>query len=475
MSIATIILLGVGCTDKTVQVINTPPSVSITSPADGTEYQEYETIEFYATVNDSQQSAETLTLSWVSDLDGIISEEPADSSGNAILLTANLSSGNHTISLNAVDDKATSGMDYVEISVIDTEDDPSLTIRHPQPDEFGVEDEPTYFEVVVSDAQDDLNALLVVIESDVDGELCADYPDESGLFVCDAPLTIGDHSLLFTVLDSSDNIVSEAMLYTVLPLTEVDNDGDGYSESEGDCDDTDSSVYPTGTEYPNEIDDDCDGTIDESPVSNATNCCDTMQCFSRSSCDAGECIPLPLGVCNFDGDCPNGMNCQDNQCVPNEPTEPSSCESPITVSFLYSNDVSGNSSYSRRSRLNSGCMVFSTEPIGQNEGYEVVYYLDYPLGIIRPYTFTAAVRVNGVAIPITFSVFSDCQSGTESLISCNTNYGRNASPEDIEVELVLARGRPYYLVIDTLDNHLQEEMIRQSVGFDHVTYELSLE
>ena len=72
MSIATIILLGVGCTDKTVQVINTPPSVSITSPADGTEYQEYETIEFYATVNDSQQSAETLTLSWVSDLDGIL-------------------------------------------------------------------------------------------------------------------------------------------------------------------------------------------------------------------------------------------------------------------------------------------------------------------------------------------------------------------------------------------------------------------
>ena len=172
--------------------------MSITSPADGTEYQEYETIEFYATVNDSQQSAETLTLSWVSDLDGIISEEPADSSGNAILLTANLSSGNHTISLNAVDDKATSGMDYVEISVIDTEDDPSLTIRHPQPDEFGVEDEPTYFEVVVSDAQDDLNALLVVIESDVDGELCADYPDESGLFVCDAPLTIGDHSLVYS-------------------------------------------------------------------------------------------------------------------------------------------------------------------------------------------------------------------------------------------------------------------------------------
>ena len=298
MSIASIILLGVGCTDKTVQVINTPPSVSITSPADGTEYQEYETIEFYATVNDSQQSAETLTLSWVSDLDGIISEEPADSSGNAILLTANLSSGNHTISLNAVDDKATSGMDFVEISVIDMEDDPSLTIRHPQPDEFGVEDEPTYFEVVVSDAQDELNALLVVIESDVDGELCADYPDASGLFVCDAPLTIGDHSLMFTVIDSTDNMVSEAMLYSVLPLSEIDNDGDGYSEAEGDCDDTDSSVYPTGTEYPNEIDDDCDGTIDEETTAydDDGDCfCETEPCLGSAEV---MCVELLGGDCD---------------------------------------------------------------------------------------------------------------------------------------------------------------------------------
>ena len=193
-------------------------------------------------------------------------------------------------------------------------------------------------------------------------------------------------------------------------------------------------------DYCNQHDDDCDGTIDESPVRNATNCCDAMQCFSRSSCEAGECTPLALGVCNFDGDCTNGMNCQDNQCVPNEPTEPSSCESPISVSFFNSNDVSGNSSNSRRSRLNSGCMISSIDPISRNEGYEVVYYLDYPLAIIRPYTFTAAVRVNGVAIPITFSVFSECELGTASLVSCNTNYGRNNSPEDIEVELLLARG-----------------------------------
>ncbi len=42
-----------------------------------------------------------------------------------------------------------------------------------------------------------------------------------------------------------------------------DDDGDGYSEAEGDCDDTDDQVYPGAPEQPNGVDDDCDGAIDE--------------------------------------------------------------------------------------------------------------------------------------------------------------------------------------------------------------------
>ncbi len=44
---------------------------------------------------------------------------------------------------------------------------------------------------------------------------------------------------------------------------EIDGDGDGYMESEGDCADHDPAVYPGATEQPNHIDDDCDGTVDE--------------------------------------------------------------------------------------------------------------------------------------------------------------------------------------------------------------------
>ena len=42
-----------------------------------------------------------------------------------------------------------------------------------------------------------------------------------------------------------------------------DNDGDGYSEAEGDCDDTNADIHPGATETPGDgIDSNCDGNDD---------------------------------------------------------------------------------------------------------------------------------------------------------------------------------------------------------------------
>ncbi len=65
----------------------------------------------------------------------------------------------------------------------------------------------------------------------------------------------------------------------------VDDDGDGYPEAGGDCDDSDPNVFPGQTETENGIDDDCDGVVDD-----GTNAFD----------DDGD------GLSENDGDCDDG-------------------------------------------------------------------------------------------------------------------------------------------------------------------------
>lgn len=64
----------------------------------------------------------------------------------------------------------------------------------------------------------------------------------------------------------SSSAVATAILGTgeVLPLLDgYDDDGDGWSDDEGDCDDQDAGVSPEAEESCNFRDDDCDGSTDE--------------------------------------------------------------------------------------------------------------------------------------------------------------------------------------------------------------------
>ncbi len=47
---------------------------------------------------------------------------------------------------------------------------------------------------------------------------------------------------------------------------EADDDGDGFSDFEGDCDDENDAVHPDAPEGQNDIDDDCDNVVDEGTV-----------------------------------------------------------------------------------------------------------------------------------------------------------------------------------------------------------------
>lgn len=70
----------------------------------------------------------------------------------------------------------------------------------------------------------------------------------------------------------------------------TDNDGDGYDEAAGDCDDEVAAVNPGGFDFPgNSIDEDCSGTADDSVV----ECDDTLGLASTLGTDAAA----GLGLC----------------------------------------------------------------------------------------------------------------------------------------------------------------------------------
>jgi hypothetical protein len=66
---------------------------------------------------------------------------------------------------------------------------------------------------------------------------------------------------------ASDNVGNQAPLLTaaqtVTQASAIDNDGDGFSVAQGDCNDSNPAVHPGATELCNGIDDDCDGQVDE--------------------------------------------------------------------------------------------------------------------------------------------------------------------------------------------------------------------
>jgi large repetitive protein len=206
---------------------------------------------------------DVLEIQWESDLDGLLAEVEADVDGYVEHTTANLSGGTHVIRLVATDLVPLIGDDTVTITVDGDLGVPVLTVIHPETGETGREDTPFGFEVEVVDDTDLPEDLLVSLSSDVDGPICELDPAGGDSFDCEEILTPGLHLLEFDVLDSDDKQASKEVQLLVLKHTEIDDDGDGFTEDQGDCDDDDDDVFPGAPEILNGVDDDCDGIVDE--------------------------------------------------------------------------------------------------------------------------------------------------------------------------------------------------------------------
>ena len=261
------LLLTMSCdtgTEIKIGTTNSPPNVTILSPGEGEQFDEYMTIHFQAKVSDSYDSPDKLTVFWGSDLQGDLeSQALPDSQGNLLFSTANLEPGVHQVTLTALDTDGGQGQTSVSVEIIDQPEDPTIEILQPTGSDTTIENTPFTLMVEVWDARDDLESLPVVMSSDQDGEICQTSPAENGMAECDALLSSGTHLLEFTVSNSSGFDAAATTYFEVISSLDIDDDGDGLTENDGDCDDNDPTVSPIASEVENSIDDNCNGTVDE--------------------------------------------------------------------------------------------------------------------------------------------------------------------------------------------------------------------
>ena len=144
-----------------------PPTVEITSPADGGYINDGDSFTLEAQVEDDNDAPNSLSLVLESDLDGTLYQGAADPSGDLQVLLSDLSLGDHTLTLSATD---RDGFEGVASILFEVNSKPGSPVVHIEPVNAGTGDDLTV--VIDTDApDDDGDSLTYRYTWAVDGEI----------------------------------------------------------------------------------------------------------------------------------------------------------------------------------------------------------------------------------------------------------------------------------------------------------------
>ncbi len=250
-----------------------PPSGTILSPADGSEFQLGEPVTFEAELADDRSPVGFLDPVWSSNIQGTLDGTRSFEGNITRLAVLDLAEGRHTITLRLTDPEENTAEDSIDITVLPNAL-PTITFTSPEQDSVFTIQEDTHVSVEVQfeDLNED-NIFDLALSWSGDVESASSLPDRptgagtASLVITD--LEPGDYNISVSATDSYGGVGTGALRFSVI---DADRDGDGsYDMAWGgtDCDDSDPEIGPNQPELCDGVDNDCDEQIDEDEARDA--------------------------------------------------------------------------------------------------------------------------------------------------------------------------------------------------------------
>ena len=239
------------------------PIVAILGPTYGETYLIDDEIMFVASATDNEDDNELLNCSLSSSRDGTFWTGSPDAAGSINVPYADLKPGIHTITLTAQDTDGNLATTVVENLEVENDGRPYVTITAPANYATYWLTDTVLLEGNVTDDETDNELLVYEWRSDIDGVITSGNPTSVGYAGTSFTFTAGTHIITLTALDADNQIATDSIVLEILDPDDADQDGDGWTPNQGDCDDADSNVNPGEPEICDDVDNNCDGEINE--------------------------------------------------------------------------------------------------------------------------------------------------------------------------------------------------------------------